>query len=143
MIATMKILSAAQMRELDRLTTVLHGVPSLLLMENAATRTVEVIEKKFGDVNNKRVLVVCGRGNNGGDGAAIARLIREKGALVVVCLLGRHSETRGDALANFERLKAVAEGERSRLRFLEIETPEALQEAARVVKHDLIVDAIF
>jgi hydroxyethylthiazole kinase-like uncharacterized protein yjeF len=142
MIATMKVLSAAQMREVDRLTSLSHGLPSLHLMENAATRTVEAIEKKFGSARHKRVLVICGKGNNGGDGAAIARLLHEKGALVVVCLLGQLNETRGDARTNFERVKAAADAAKSRARFLEIETPDALQEPAKVMKYDLIIDAI-
>src|SRR2546428_8725054 len=85
----MKILSAAEMREVDRLTTERFGVPSLLLMENAAARTIEATEKKFGGVADKRALIICGRGNNGGDGAAIARLILNKSASVVVMMLVR------------------------------------------------------
>ncbi|MEK6301607.1 MAG: NAD(P)H-hydrate dehydratase [Acidobacteriota bacterium] len=139
----MKILSAAQMREVDRLTSKLHGVPSLQLMENAATRTVEAIEKKFGDVSGKRVLAVCGRGNNGGDGAAIARLLHEKGASVDVCLLGGINETQGDARTNFESAKAIADAAGSTLRFAEIETASALRETATRSKYDLIIDAIF
>ncbi len=77
------------MREVDRLTTERFGVPSLLLMENAAARTVEAVERKFGDVSGKRALVICGRGNNGGDGAAIARLLHNKGAAVDVLVLGK------------------------------------------------------
>src|SRR5437867_2732046 len=98
----MKILSAADMREVDRLTTERFGVPSLLLMENAATRTVEATEKKFGDVSGKRALVICGRGNNGGDGAAIARLLHNKGAAVDVLVLGKVEDAKGDARTNFE-----------------------------------------
>ena len=142
-IATMKILSAAQMREVDRATSVLHGVPSLQLMENAATRTVEAIEKKFGDLNERRVLAVCGRGNNGGDGAAIARLLHEKGALVDVRLLGRISETKGDARTNFERVKAIGDGANSKLGFVQIESSTGLRESATRRKYDLIIDAIF
>lgn len=141
-IATMKILSAAQMREVDRLTSLLHGVPSLQLMENAATRTVEAIEKKFGDVIGNRVLVVCGRGNNGGDGAAIARMLHEKCASVDLCLLGRISEAQGDARTNFERARAVADAAASTFRFVESETASALRETAAISKYDLIIDAI-
>jgi hydroxyethylthiazole kinase-like uncharacterized protein yjeF len=139
----MKILSAAQMREVDRLTTEKHGVPSLQLMENAATRTVEAIQKKFGDFSGNRVLVVCGRGNNGGDGASVARLLHEKGASVEVLLLGHISQTRGDARTNFERAKAIADAGASRLHFVEIESSEALREEASRHRCDLIIDAIF
>lgn len=143
----MKILSAAQTREVDRLTTELHGVPSLQLMENAANRTVEAIEKKFGDVSGNHALVVCGRGSNGGDGAAIARLLVDRGASVEALLLGRISETRGDARANFERAKSISDAAASRLHFAEVESSDALDDAISkaAVKHgyDLIIDAIF
>jgi ADP-dependent NAD(P)H-hydrate dehydratase / NAD(P)H-hydrate epimerase len=147
----MKILSAAQMREVDRLTTELHGVPSLQLMENAANRTVEAIEKRFGDAVGKHVLVVCGRGNNGGDGAAIARLLDERGASVEVLLLGRISETSGDAPANFERVKSISDATGSRLHFVEVESSDAFDDAlgdpssraATKPGYDLIIDAIF
>lgn len=143
----MKILSAAQMREIDRLTTALHGVPGLQLMENAANSAVEAIERKFGCVSGSHALVVCGPGNNGGDGAAIARLLNQRGASVEALLLGRISETRGDARANFERAKSISEAAGSRLHFKEVESLDALDDAlckaASEHTNDLIIDAIF
>ena len=69
-----KVLTAAQMREVDRLTTEKYGIPSILLMENAAHTVARVITEKLGgSVEGKSILVLCGKGNNGGDGAAIAR----------------------------------------------------------------------
>jgi ADP-dependent NAD(P)H-hydrate dehydratase / NAD(P)H-hydrate epimerase len=62
----MKILSAAQMREVDRLTTERYGLPGLLLMENAAAQTLAAAERKYGDLQGRRALVICGKGNNGG-----------------------------------------------------------------------------
>ena len=67
----MKILSAAQMREVDRLT-IESGIPGLILMENAGCRFVEVLAQTLA-LSKERVLVVCGKGNNGGDGFVIAR----------------------------------------------------------------------
>jgi NAD(P)H-hydrate epimerase len=67
----MKILSAAQMRDVDRLT-IDSGIPGLILMENAGCRFVEVLSQTFA-LSKERVLVVCGKGNNGGDGFVIAR----------------------------------------------------------------------
>src|SRR5216684_4259089 len=117
----MKILSAAEMREVDRFTTERFGVPSLLLMENAAARTVEATEKKFGGVADKRALIICGRGNNGGDGAAIARLLHNKGASVDVLLLGRVEDSSGDAKTNFEAAREIAAAAGPSFRFVEIE----------------------
>jgi hydroxyethylthiazole kinase-like uncharacterized protein yjeF len=139
----MKILSAAEMREVDRLTSERHGVPSLLLMENAATRTVEAMEKKFGDVAGKRALVICGRGNNGGDGAAIARLLHDKGASVDVLLLGRVEDSKGDANTNFQAASDKAANDTSNFRFIEIKTIEQFWAEATAHPHALFVDAIF
>jgi len=139
----MKILSAAEMREVDRLTTERFGVPSLLLMENAAARTVEEAEKKFGDLADKRALIVCGRGNNGGDGAAIARLLHNKGASVDTLLLGRVADSKGDARANFEAALDIATKSGAGFRFIEIETPEQFWAEASRNSHNLFFDAIF
>ena len=68
----MKILTAAQMREVDRLT-IERGIPGLILMENAGSRVVDFLCETFRPLANERVVVICGKGNNGGDGFAIAR----------------------------------------------------------------------
>src|SRR5213593_155573 len=139
----MKILSAAEMREVDRLTTERFGVPSLLLMENAAARTVEATEKKFGGVADKRALIICGRGNNGGDGAAIARLLHDKGASVDVLLLGRVEDAKGDARTNFEAALDIAAKAGTHFRFVEIETPEQFWAEATAYPPAFFFDAIF
>src|SRR5205807_3399166 len=101
------VISSAQMREIDRLTTERCGTPSLVLMENAAAATARLISERWsGEVVGKSVLVMCGRGNNGGDGAATARLLALAGARVDVILFGKLEDTRGDARANFDRLNA-------------------------------------
>ena len=139
----MKILSAAQMREVDRLTTEEFGIPGLLLMEAAATRTVEAIERKFGSMTSRPVLIVSGRGNNGGDGAAIARLFHARGAHVKLLLIGRIADARGDALSNLESVRALASNSNSGTRLVEIETPDQFTIEAESRVYDVIVDAIF
>ena len=138
----MKILSAAEMREVDRLTGDDYGVPSLMLMENAAARTVEAIEKKFGRVTGRLALIVCGKGNNGGDGAAIARQLWMKGGRAVVLLLGRIDETRGDARTNFEIIRSLA-SVNSGLRIIEVESSDQLRQEAASVSPDFFIDAMF
>ncbi|MFP5262617.1 MAG: NAD(P)H-hydrate dehydratase [Blastocatellia bacterium] len=138
----MKILSAAEMREVDRLTGESYGLPGLMLMENAAARTVEAIEKRLGPVADKRALVICGKGNNGGDGAAIARQLWIKGGQADVLLLGRIDETRGDARANFEIIRSLAASD-SRLRIVEVAGAGDLLRETASVSHDLFIDAIF
>ena len=99
----MRILTAAQMREADRLTTERHGIPSLQLMGNAGTCVVGFLQKEFSDLPNKRILVLCGKGNNGGDGFVVARLLKQLGASPKVFLFAAPEEVRGDALLNLER----------------------------------------
>ena len=106
----MKALTAAEMREVDRLTTERFGVPGSLLMEAAGRSVTEEFLEKFGHQNADspgRVAVLCGKGNNGGDGFVVARHLKEEVAEVSVYLLGRPEELRGDALKNFERWRDV------------------------------------
>ena len=70
----MKILTAAQMREIDA-RTIASGLPDLVLMENAAHRVVELLERVFPSLSTQRIVVFAGKGNNGGDGLAIARIL--------------------------------------------------------------------
>jgi NAD(P)H-hydrate epimerase len=91
------------MREIDRLTTERYSLPTLLLMEAAANAAARAIASHFPEgFSGLRALVLCGRGNNGGDGAALARLLCLQGAHVEVALIGQIGETRGDARINFE-----------------------------------------
>ncbi len=97
-----KVLTAEQMREVDRLTTERYGIPSILLMENAAHAVARVITEKLGgSVKGKSVLILCGKGNNGGDGAALARILGMEGAFVEIVSFGKVAETKGDARTNF------------------------------------------
>ncbi len=98
------VITSAQMREVDRLTTERFGVPSLALMENAATEVVRAVADSLsGNIASRSILILCGKGNNGGDGAASARLLATVGARVNLILIGRVVETKGDARTNFER----------------------------------------
>ena len=148
-----KVLSAKEMREVDRLTTERYGIPSLILMENAAQATACIVREKLGgDLDGRSVLVLCGKGNNGGDGAALARILWQQGADVEVCLFGKVENTEGDARINFEILQNVAEHEgfeltQADLAFEEIETLEEWLEYDSLNFHaddpDVLVDALF
>ena len=96
----MKVLTAAQMREVDRLSTQRYAIPSLQLMENAGAGVVRYLENNFADLNRREIVVVCGKGNNGGDGFVAARLLRERGARPVAILCAGPEEMTGDALVN-------------------------------------------
>jgi len=99
----MKVLTAAQMREIDRLTTERHGVPSLQLMENAGTRVVELLCEIRPAIAKDKVVVLCGKGNNGGDGFVVARLLRQMGCRPEVCLFAPPEGVKGDAAVNLKR----------------------------------------
>jgi len=102
----MKALTAAEMREVDRLTTERFGVPGQLLMEAAGRSVAEGFLEKYALQNAdppERVAVMCGKGNNGGDGFVVARLLKEEAAEVSVYLFAKPEDLRGDALKNFER----------------------------------------
>jgi hydroxyethylthiazole kinase-like uncharacterized protein yjeF len=100
----MKVFTAPQMREFDRVASEEYGIPSIVLMENAALRVVEFLEAKFAPLQDKRVVILCGKGNNGGDGLAIARhLIGRVRRLVVM-----HTDWdsyKGDAAINAKILQ--------------------------------------
>jgi hydroxyethylthiazole kinase-like uncharacterized protein yjeF len=103
----MKALTAEEMREVDRLTTEKFGIPSIDLMENAGRGAASLARSKAVGHAQMQVCVLCGKGNNGGDGFVIARLLRDvKSATALtihVILFGKREEVRGDAAKNLER----------------------------------------
>jgi ADP-dependent NAD(P)H-hydrate dehydratase / NAD(P)H-hydrate epimerase len=104
----MRILTAAEMREVDHLTTERHGIPSLMLMENAGRSVAELIGRRFPHLERRHIVVLCGKGNNGGDGFVAARHLREKGAKVSAYLFADPNEVKGDAATNLDRWRQVA-----------------------------------
>jgi hydroxyethylthiazole kinase-like uncharacterized protein yjeF len=132
-----KVLTAAQMREADRLTTERYAIPSIELMENAGAAIAEFLREKFADITNRKFLVLCGKGNNGGDGLVVARLLKDFGSAAVVFLFANPGSVEGDAAANLKRWQQGL-GE------LYVVTSEAEWESARtaLAEADLIVDAL-
>jgi NAD(P)H-hydrate epimerase len=104
----MKIVTAAEMREIDRITGERFGVPSLTLMENAGTAVAAFVLSQYPAAES--VGVICGKGNNGGDGFVVARKLHEAGQEIRVLLLAEPSELRGDAAEMFTRLPMPAVG---------------------------------
>src|SRR3954464_7930370 len=98
----MRILNAAQMREADRYTIEEIGIPSLVLMENAGRQVVAAIEAAYEPQLEGRVAVMCGRGNNGGDGFVVARTLLQRGIDAAVFVIGSLGDVRGDARINLE-----------------------------------------
>jgi NAD(P)H-hydrate epimerase len=107
----MKILTAAQMQRIDRISTERYGVPSLTLMENAGRGVVDFLESRFAPLSGQRIAILCGRGNNGGDGMVVARLLRDRGSNPRVLLFVEPEKLKGDARTNWERLAASGASE--------------------------------
>ena len=133
----MIVVTAQEMRELDRLTIEKYGVPSLVLMERAGAAITQAILQRFARAAKKGVLIVAGKGNNGGDGFVVARLLKNKGILCAVVLLARKDELSPDAAHNlraFLKLKGkVVEVPPDRLELLSL----------AIGGKGLLVDAIF
>jgi NAD(P)H-hydrate epimerase len=134
----MKALTAAEMREVDRLTTERCGIPSLQLMENAGKHVAEVVRSRYGAIPMPRVAVLCGKGNNGGDGLVAARLLKDlRGAKISVYLFANRNEVYGDAATNLQRYLDIS-GE-----IIEVTDEAALEQAwSRISRSHFVVDAL-
>lgn len=142
-----KVLTAEQMRTVDRLTTERYGIPSILLMENAAHAVALVITEKLGgSVKDRFINILAGTGNNGGDGAALARILWTQGANCFVYLFGKVESLSGDARVNFDSIKKFDDSESMNgasgncLILFEDYDPERLNIPTH---HDVVVDALF
>jgi len=134
----MRVLNSSQMREADRRTIEEIGIPSLVLMENAGRQVVAAMEAIYTDLAERHVGVLCGRGNNGGDGFVVARTLAQRGVAVSVFLIGQVSDVRGDARVNLDILGRLG------LTVVEVADGQAWElHVSEVRDCSLIVDAIF
>ncbi len=132
----MKLLTAAQMRELDRQAIEDLGIPSLVLMENAGRSTYQILRQEFPELAGE-VAVLAGRGNNGGDGLVVARYLANDHLPVVVLLLGEKKTLKGDARVNLEILSHLS------VEVIEVQEESALTPLFhRLARAALIVDAL-
>src|SRR5205085_9474323 len=128
------VFTAAEMRAVDARAIETLGIPGTRLMENAGAGAAEVIARRFAPIRGRRVIVICGKGNNGGDGFVVARRLRTRGARVEVVLTGRRTDVKGDA--------AVALG-RWRGSVREIEEDAGVAALGRdLARADVVVDAL-
>jgi hydroxyethylthiazole kinase-like uncharacterized protein yjeF len=126
----MKILTGEQMRAADR-RSVEAGIPGLILMENSGCRIVEFLEKTLAPLERQRVVVVCGKGNNGGDGLVIARQLwtRFRPASLHIVLAAPPEEYQGDAATNWAMARALG-------------IPASLQVEPEMRLATLVIDAL-
>ena len=100
----MYLVTASEMQQMDRQTIDSFGVPGRVLMENAGLGATRVLSDQFDDIINKKVGIIAGPGNNGGDGFVIARYLAQKGSDVSVYLFAESARVKGDAAANLKLL---------------------------------------
>lgn len=131
----MKIISSEIMQLLERRTITEAGIPGSVLMENAGRSCTEQILSSFGDMKGRRALIMAGKGNNGGDGYVIARLLKEQGWEVEVLVLADRQQIKGDAALNLGRLDSAE------LTFAADKLPEQFN--ILLSRANLIIDAIF
>ena len=132
-----KVVTAEEMQQMDRRATAEYGIPSLVLMENAGSETTREMLAAFPALLGSRVAILCGRGNNGGDGFVVARHLLDRGVRVETFLFARREDVRGDARVNLEIL--VKRGAAP------TEVRDAGQTGAlrdRMASADLVVDAL-
>ena len=133
----MKVANAAQMRGLDRRAIEDYKIPGMVLMENAALAVVHAMEARYGPIENKRVVIACGKGNNGGDGLAIARHLANRGAMTSVFLVGNSKSLTGDAAANYDICRQMS------IPLREVADPRQLGAfSSSIKKADVVVDAL-
>jgi NAD(P)H-hydrate epimerase len=134
----MRILTAAQMREADRYTIDEIGIPALVLMENAGRQVVAAIEAAYEERLEGRVAVLCGRGNNGGDGFVVARTLLQRGVECAVFVIGSVGDVRGEARTNLDILGRLG------VTVVEISDEQTWElHFSEISRCTLIVDAIF
>ncbi len=100
----MKVVTASEIQEIDRISIQEYGIPGAILMEAAGILTTRVILERF-PLAGKKVTVVCGTGNNGGDGFVIARHLQRQGIMCNTVVVGKKEKLEGDALLNYQLLK--------------------------------------
>lgn len=139
----MILVTAAQMQQIDHQTIHSFGIPGMVLMENAGRGAFDMLVRKFSPLENKRVAIVCGRGNNGGDGFVMGRYLMEKGIPTTLFLLSVSDKVTGDAKTNYLLARKLVEKSPGS-ELIEIPDPAALERhRSRFLDQDLFVDAIF
>ncbi len=133
----MKIATAQEMRNIDRMCHEQFNIPPSILMERAGLSVVLAIEQELGDITNTSFLVLCGPGNNGGDGFVVARDLLEYTDYVTTVFLGDETRLSEESAVNFSRLKALGADIRK------LGSDVTINELAELVKSaDVVVDAL-
>ncbi|CCK79253.1 bifunctional ADP-dependent NAD(P)H-hydrate dehydratase/NAD(P)H-hydrate epimerase [Desulfobacula toluolica] len=138
----MILVTANQMRDMDKQTIESFGIPGRVLMENAGKGAFDFLLKKFKNLTAKKIAVMAGRGNNGGDGFVIARYLMEKKIAVTIFLLSSKKKVTGDAKANMDLAQKLCNLSQT-CSIVEIPDAEAFEaQRVKILHHDFFIDAI-
>lgn len=129
-----KLATTEQMRMFDRLASDRYGVSSIVLMENAGRLVYDAVLGVLGSVSAKRIVVISGKGNNGGDGFVVARHLRDTGAIVRVYTIGDAAEFKGDAKTNYDILMSTG---------FDITSITTIEDIGDLSRCDAVIDAIY
>jgi NAD(P)H-hydrate epimerase len=133
----MYLVTASEMKEIDRVTTDKYGISPSILMENAGINTVMAILNDTGSVTFKKVYVFCGDGNNGGDGFVIARHLKSEGALVNIIFCGDEKKLTSESMINYEAAKYYG------IEIFKVSSIKDLEQITdNIVDADIIIDAL-
>jgi len=133
----MRVVRAFEIQEMDRLTIQELGIPGAVLMENAARGASRIFLDHFAPPVNSHVVILCGRGNNGGDGYVMARYLHQAGLKITVVILSESDKISGDALTNLEIIRNMG------LEILEVPDTDRWVTFNQTVRDcDLIIDGI-
>jgi hydroxyethylthiazole kinase-like uncharacterized protein yjeF len=134
----MKVLTSKQMKEIDRVAIEEMGILGPTLMENAGLQIFQNIQKRFSELTKEKIVIVAGKGNNGGDGFVVARHLFNHGAEPEVLLLASKKEVKGDAAVNLKIADAIG------IKIHEVCSPKDLNlQKRKIFLATLLVDAIF
>jgi hydroxyethylthiazole kinase-like uncharacterized protein yjeF len=137
-VIVLKLANSQEMREIDYQAINDFGIPSLVLMENAGIRTVEVIKELLPEGKGKKVIVLAGKGNNGGDGLVIARHLINSGIKVETFLMAFPEEISPDSLTNYRILERISTD------IYQLQEEKDLEQLMlSLLSADLVVDAIY
>jgi NAD(P)H-hydrate epimerase len=134
-----RIVTSEEMRWCEEATIKSYGIPGSLLMENAGRGVAEFIKENFSPLEAKHILIICGKGNNGGDGFVVARLLSNYNAQIGILLMASPSELKGDANNNFLILQKFVKKSSGRITLHRY----SKNIFALLPKSDIIVDAMF
>ncbi len=132
----MRIVTNEEMKKIDGWAIKKLGIPGIVLMENAGRGCVNILEEYF-NPENLKVLVICGTGNNGGDGFVIGRHLQNRNAIVKIILVGRANQLKGDALLNYRLAKE------SKIEIHQAVSIDSVRKLCNTFNPAVLVDALF